>query len=164
MDALSRSDGTLKQLGLLLARLVLAWVFIRAALPKIEDPLAFAGSIEAFRLMEGPLALWVAIVLPWLELVVAVGLLTPWLRQACALTISGLLLLFISLHLSAWARGLDVNCGCFGLKESSPDYHWLILRNLGLLVLAVMLLWQWARAPRQATPSADAPAHDGPGA
>lgn len=143
MDALSRNDSTLKQLGLLLARLVLAWVFIRAALPKIEDPLAFAGSIEAFQLMEGTLALWVAIALPWLELVVAIGLLTPWLRQACALTISGLLALFIALHASAWARGLDVNCGCFGLSETSPDYRWLILRNLGLLLLSIALLWQW---------------------
>lgn len=130
----------LRSISLLLAQLVLAWVFIRAGLPKIEDPASFAASIEAYRIVGGSLVLWVALLLPWLELVLGIGLLTPWLKQVCSLTMAGLLLLFIGLHTSAWARGLDVNCGCFGLSEESPGYLWWILRNLGLLALCLFLL------------------------
>lgn len=131
---------SLRPMTLLLAQLVLAWAFIRAGLPKIEDPTSFAVSIEAYRVIGGSLALWVAILLPWLELVLGIGLLTPWLKQACSLTTAALLLLFIGLHASAWARGLDLNCGCFGLSEESPDYLGSILRNLGLLGLCLFLL------------------------
>lgn len=124
----------------LIARLVLASVFITAALPKIKDPAAFAASIEGFRLIGGSWAMATAIVLPWLELVLAIGLLTPWLRRASAWSIALLLGLFIALHLSAWARGLDIDCGCFGASASSPDYHWLVLRNLALLILTIYIL------------------------
>ncbi|MFP4156699.1 MAG: MauE/DoxX family redox-associated membrane protein [Opitutales bacterium] len=124
----------------LLARLVLAGVFVWAGLPKIADPINFASSIEAYQVIRGDLVLWVALLLPWLEVVLGIGLLTPWLKLACKLAMAGLLLLFIGLHTSAWARGLDVNCGCFGLSEESPDYLWWILRNLGLLALCGFLL------------------------
>ena len=130
----------LKGLFALVARLVLAWVFIRAGLPKVQDPAVFAVSIDGFRIMSGSLTLWVAVVLPWLELIIGIGLLTPWLRRASAWLIAALLGLFITLHASAWARGLDINCGCFGETADSPDYHWLILRNLGLLLIAIFLL------------------------
>lgn len=127
-------------LVLLVARLVLAWVFISAGLPKIQDPVAFAASIDGFRIISGSLTLWVAVVLPWLELIIGVGLLIPGLRRASAWTIMLLLGLFIALHGSAWIRGLDINCGCFGESADSPDYHWLILRNLAFLLVAIFIL------------------------
>jgi uncharacterized membrane protein YphA (DoxX/SURF4 family) len=125
---------------LLLARLLLCAVFINAALPKIADPVAFAASIDAYRVTSGALSMWVATILPWLELVIALGILSPWLLRSSALIIASLLSLFIALHASAWARGLDINCGCFGSGVDSPGYHWLILRNLGLLVVCVFVL------------------------
>lgn len=134
-----------KALLLLIGRLVLAWVFIWAAIPKLQDPVAFSASIEGFRIVSGSLAMWVAIILPWLELVVGLGLITPWLRQASACTMASLLLLFVALHASAWTRGLDINCGCFGESTESLGYHWLILRNLALLLITIFIL----RAPRR---------------
>jgi uncharacterized membrane protein YphA (DoxX/SURF4 family) len=124
----------------LIARLVLASVFISAALPKLKDPVAFAAAIDAYRTISGSWAMAAATVLPWLELIIAVGLLTPWLRRASAWIMALLLGLFIALHLSAWARGLNIDCGCFGESGSSPDYHWLILRNLALLLATVFIL------------------------
>lgn len=129
-----------KALTLLIARLILAWAFISAGLPKIQDPVAFSASIEGYRIIDGSLVVWVAIILPWLELIIGIGLLTPWLRRASTLTMTALLCLFIALHVSAWARGLDINCGCFGESTDSPDYHWLILRNLALLVVTIFVL------------------------
>ena len=124
----------------LLARLILAGVFVIAALPKIKDPIAFAAAIEGYRILSGSWAMAAATALPWLELIIAIGLITPWLRRASAWTIAGLLALFIALHLSAWARGLNINCGCFGESTDSPDYLWLILRNLALLLAALYVL------------------------
>ena len=124
----------------LLARLLLAGVFISAALPKIQDPLAFAVSIDGYRIISGSWAMAAATALPWVELVIAIGLLTPWLRRASAGIIAGLLALFISLHVSAWMRGLNINCGCFGSSAESPDYVWLILRNLALLITTLFIL------------------------
>lgn len=129
-----------KCLLLLIARLVLVWVFIRAGLPKVQDPVAFAASIDGYRVISGSLSMWVALFLPWLEIIISVGVLTPWLRRGSATIMALLLGLFIALHGSAWARGLDIECGCFGESTSSPDYHWLILRNLGLLLITIFVL------------------------
>ena len=46
----------------LLARLALAGVFVTAALPKIADPVAFASSVDAFRVIDSGLSDWVALV------------------------------------------------------------------------------------------------------
>ena len=142
-----------RQLFVLLARLALAGVFVTAALPKIEDPAAFASSVDAFRVIDSGLSGWVALCLPWLELVLGIGILLPVIRRASGALIGLLLLLFVTLHLSAWVRGLDISCGCFGAEtgEASADYRWLILRNL-LLLGAVILVHQQDRRNNNLAP------------
>ena len=136
---------------ILIGRLVISATFILAALPKIQDPAAFAVSVEGYRMVTANLAMWIALALPWLELVTGFGLLIPQIRRGSALVITLLLAVFIALHASAWARGLDINCGCFNAHESekTPDYFWLILRNIGLLTACIFVLirdWQhWVR-------------------
>jgi hypothetical protein len=67
--------------------------------------------------------------------------------QASAV-VSGLLLLaFIVGIASAWARGLQIDCGCFGgggqLGEGeTPQYLVEILRDIGLLALSALLVWR----------------------
>lgn len=131
-----------KAFFMLIARLILAGVLVMAALPKIQDPGAFANSVAAFRVIDLGLSSWVALVLPWLELVLGLGILMPFIRQTSCALIGLLLLIFIGLHLSAWVRGLDLRCGCFGADADAAgsDYRWLILRNLLLLGMAMLLL------------------------
>jgi uncharacterized membrane protein YphA (DoxX/SURF4 family) len=132
----------------LIARLLLVAVFIFAALPKIQDPVAFAASIEGFRLVSYDFAVWIALILPWLELVTGFGVLLPQIRRVSAVILALMLLVFIGLHASAWIRGLDITCGCFGVHEShtAPNYLLLILRNVGLLIACVCVLVQdWAQ-------------------
>jgi putative oxidoreductase len=142
-----------RQLFVLLARLALAGVFVTAALPKIEDPVAFASSVGAFRIIDSELSAWVALLLPWLELVIGLGILLPAIRRTSSILVGLLLLLFIALHLSAWMRGLDISCGCFGAEtgEASADYRWLILRNL-LLLGAVTVVHKQDRQNHNAAP------------
>ena len=104
--------------------------------------------MEGYRVVTGDLAVWVALALPWLELVAGFGLLIPQIRRGSALVIALLLFAFIILHASAWARGLDISCGCFSAHQSykTPDYLWLIFRNLGLLTVCGCVLirdWQY---------------------
>ena len=122
-----------KSLFVLIARLVLAGVFVMAALPKIDDPVTFA--VAAFRVIDLDLSAWVALFLPWLELVLGLGILIPSIRRSSAVLIGLLLFSFIALHASAWLRGLDISCGCFGYETGEPgtNYSWLIARNVVLL-------------------------------
>ena len=53
-----------KSLFVLIVRLVLAGVFVMAALPKIEDPLSFTNSVAAFQVIDLDLSAWVALFLP----------------------------------------------------------------------------------------------------
>ncbi len=126
---------------LLIARLVLAGIFTIAALSKIQAPIVFANSIVAFHVIGPELSKWVALLLPWLELVTALGLLVPWLRRSSGLCISLMLIVFIGLHTRAWIYGLDINCGCFGKEAAAQEfkYFWLIFRNCGLLVACAYL-------------------------
>ena len=131
---------------MLIGRLILSAAFILAALPKIQDPAAFAISVEGYRVVTANLAMWIALMLPWLELVAGFGLLIPQIRRGSNLIIALLLIVFIALHVSAWARGLDINCGCFNAHESekTPDYLWLVFRNIGLLTACIfMLIRDW---------------------
>jgi uncharacterized membrane protein YphA (DoxX/SURF4 family) len=45
---------------------------------------------------------------------------------------------------SAAARGLSIDCGCFGgggqVQAGATDYTWEILRDTGLLIVSVYLL------------------------
>jgi uncharacterized membrane protein YphA (DoxX/SURF4 family) len=56
-----------------------------------------------------------------------------------------LLAVFIAGIARAWARGLQIDCGCFGTggqlaAGESPTYGWEITRDIGFLILAGYLL------------------------
>jgi len=112
-----------------------------AALPKLQQPGLFAESIAGYRLFTPLSIAWIAITIPWLELIVGIGLLAPQTRRAAGILIASLLVVFIGLHTSAWLRGLDIACGCFGEHEANEvSYLWPILRNFTLFVAAVCVL------------------------
>lgn len=121
-----------------LARLVLAGVFLAAAAPKLLDPAAFAEAITKYQVFPDAAVNLIATVVPALELVGALALLTPW-RRGAALLLVGMLLAFTVLLAVSLARGLDLSCGCFG-TSSEPVSPLHLLRNLGLLALGALLL------------------------
>ncbi len=100
------------------ARLAVAAMFLLAGIPKLLDPVSFAKAITnyrvAFPIVGQDYIYAVAIVMPALELVAAMALLQPRWKKAGAAVCGGLLLLFIVLIGQAMARGLNIDCGCFG--------------------------------------------------
>lgn len=132
-------------------RFVLAVVFLFAAVPKLMDPAGFVTAIEGFRLVPRPVAWVTAFWLPWLEIVAAIGLLLIPTERAARLLYGGLLAVFLAILASAAARGLDVDCGCFGAgpEGTTSSIPGTMLRNFALL--AALLLS--ARKPSQPTAS-----------
>jgi uncharacterized membrane protein YphA (DoxX/SURF4 family) len=121
-------------------RITLGAVFIYAALLKIADPVAFAGSVAAYRILPYFASYLAAAVLPFLELVCGVLLVCGYRVKGGALIIAFLNLLFMTALASAIVRGLDIDCGCFkqGGSKTSP---WVALaRDSVFLAMAIFVL------------------------
>lgn len=137
--------------GEVVARYFLAMVFITAAFLKIPYPEQMRDAIVGFELVGGSWAVFGAYFFPWLELWAGVGLLWRPARPAAGLIIVGLLAVFMAVIIWAMARGVKLNCGCFGGYDPvllQGDNPWLLLvRDAGLMFLATVV---WLRSSKEA--------------
>ena len=132
------------------ARLGLAVVWAWAARAKILDPNGAVLSVRAYRLLPEALVHPVAWGLPFLELAVAVLLAAGVATRLAAATSTGMLLVFIAGIASAWARGLQIDCGCFSTggpaAVGAAQYLGELLRDTGLALVSIALVWRpWSR-------------------
>ncbi len=128
------------------ARLVTGGVWIWAGWLKLPHPEESVLAVRAYQLLPGDSATTVGHLLPVLEIVVG-GCLVLGLLTRGAATVSGLLFVaFIVGIASVWARGINIDCGCFGGGGYDPDatskYPWEIARDIGLLALSAYVVWQ----------------------
>ena len=84
--------------------------------------------------------------LPTVELLLGACLVLGVLVRWSGL-LSGLLLVAFIIGISSvWARGISIDCGCFGDGGADPDaisaYPWEIARDVGLLLLSAFLVWR----------------------
>ena len=122
-------------------------VFVLAAVFKIRDPGAFAVAIENYRLAPWWSVNLIALVLPWLEFLGGILLIAGFWRRESALLLTILLGVFLIGILSAMARGLDINCGCFIGADDRVGWG-LVARDMVLLAAAVILTVTSERSPR----------------
>lgn len=121
-------------------RISLGAIFIYAAVPKLADPVAFAGSVANYQILPYFWNYLAAAVLPFLELICGVLLVTGFRVRTGALIIAAMNLAFIAALVSVIARGLDIDCGCFkqGGSKTSP---WLALaRDVVFLAMTALVL------------------------
>jgi len=119
-----------------LCEIVTGVIFAWAGLSKIGDLAAFAVQIHNFRIMPVTLENLAAITLPWIEIVIALSLILGIRSRDAARTALALLVVFTLAVVSAVARGLDIECGCFGTADAS-HVGWLkIAENLGMIAVA----------------------------
>jgi uncharacterized membrane protein YphA (DoxX/SURF4 family) len=127
---------------------VVAWafgaIFIWAGWLKVRDPAQFLVSIRGYRLLPDPFAAWVALALPWLEIFAGLSVLTGWLRRGGLLLLNASLVVFGIALLTAWARGLDIDCGCFGSGKGTTTIVEALVRDAVLLAAG----WWLARRVR----------------
>lgn len=121
-------------------RLILAGVFVGAGAIKAMDPQAFAIEIGHYRLLPLPLTLLAGVYLPWLELTCGIAVLFRFRQRAALLILASLCLLFCAAMASAWGRGLDINCGCFG-KATTTTLPIAFIRSFALGSIALYLLY-----------------------
>lgn len=132
----------MKAVVLWLLRLGLAGVFGYAGVMKLQDPAGFANEIAGYRMLPAVVEAWLALYLPWLEIAIGVGVLLPWTMRGAALLQVGLMGVFIVALSLAWARGLDITCGCFGSEAKAANYPWLIGRDVVFLIgSGFVLIW-----------------------
>ena len=129
--------------------LVLGGVFLYAAHDKVLDARPLMTIIWNYRILPpGPVNL-MAIYMPWMELLVGLGLLTGFKRRAAAFWATGLLLVFTAALMVNAVRGIDVACGCFSTSATETNNAWLlVLRDMPMLAAA---LWMLLLPPRGAT-------------
>lgn len=119
---------------------VIGVFFLASGVLKLVDPVEFARAILRYRIVGEELAAVLALVVPWTEIVASFGLVVKSWRPA-ALTLVGAMLVVFELALaSAWIRGLDIECGCFGSSVGS-SVEFAFFRNIPLLAATGWLIW-----------------------
>lgn len=129
----------------LAARLVVGGVWIYAGAIKLPDPYGSVQAVRAYQLLPSSAAEFVGYLLPVLEAVVGFALVVGLLTRGAAAISALLFVAFIIGIASVWARGIEIDCGCFGGGGAEPgassQYPWEIARDVGLLLLSLFLVW-----------------------
>ncbi len=135
-----RSDALTARVGVKLVGLM----FVLASLHKIASPAQFAGIVDNYQVLPSLFVNFVAVVLPWVELLCGLLLLASVARGGAALVLAGLTFVFILAISFNIARGLDFDCGCFGSGHTPP---WrLLVRDIGLLLCCVPAFFAGAQS------------------
>jgi uncharacterized membrane protein YphA (DoxX/SURF4 family) len=129
---MSSSQSKAVKAVVLILRIALGLVFIYAAYTKLSESWRlFAAGIASYEVLPMWAVQLLARTLPWFELLVGVLLIVGrWLRVSTVAT-SALLLVFFSLMVRAYVKGMTIDCGCFGPGEA---ISWkTLLRDGGML-------------------------------
>jgi len=125
--------GLLYALTAAMAGQFVAWVFLLAGIAKLLSPAKTVAAIQAYLNVPSPAARFLAIVLPWCEIVLALSLLVGLAAPYSSIGAVLLLVLFSTAQVSALLRGKDMNCGCFGTL-STRRLSWMnVIANVVLI-------------------------------
>ena len=136
--------GTATPWLLPVVRLVLGGVWLWAGLAKLTDPLGSVRAVQAYELLPSSLAETVGYALPAVEVVIGLALVLGVMTRGAAVLSAVLFLAFVVGIASVWARGMEIDCGCFGGggpdPDASSDYPFEIARDLALLAGSLLLV------------------------
>ncbi|MDQ3790833.1 MAG: DoxX family membrane protein [Actinomycetota bacterium] len=124
----------------LLVRVGLAAVWLVSGAIKVSDLNQTYVAVQAYDLLPSGAVSVVAAGLPFLELVLGVLLLAGLGTRLVAIASAVVLVAFIFGVAQSWARGLTIDCGCFGgggqVAADETNYPQEIARDVGFLLLA----------------------------
>lgn len=124
-----------------LLRLGLGGLFIYAGVAKLGDLQQFYLDVHHFELTPSDVSMVLAMFLPWLEVAVGVALVTRRLYLGAISICAGMSLVFLVAIASAWWRGLDITCGCFGSETNATNFPRHLALNGAMLAAALGLGW-----------------------
>jgi uncharacterized membrane protein YphA (DoxX/SURF4 family) len=128
----------------LVARLVTGGVWIVAGALKLPHPADSVRAVRAYDLLPEAVVPVVGNLLPVVEVAIGLCLVLGVMVRGMSVVSALLFVAFIVGISSAWARGLSIDCGCFGGGGEIPDaaekYPGEIARDVGLLALSLWLV------------------------
>ena len=132
----------------LICRIVLAAVWLYAGLIKLIEAGGARDAIIGYRIFPAGWVSFLGYLLPATEVTLGLLLLIGLFTRLAAI-VSGLLMLaFVAGIASVWARGYNIDCGCFGgggdITGSGRNVRYTkeIGRDLGLALLSAWLVWR----------------------
>ncbi|HLS40195.1 MAG TPA: MauE/DoxX family redox-associated membrane protein [Ornithinicoccus sp.] len=135
----------------LVARVALGGMLLVAGLLKVGDLTGSVQSVIAYELFPYEVSRLIGTALPVVEIALGVLLLLGLLTRPVALVGGLLMLAFIAGVASAWARGLSIDCGCFGdggpVAPEDTRYLEEIVRDVLLVLAAARLVVRSSATP-----------------
>jgi uncharacterized membrane protein YphA (DoxX/SURF4 family) len=128
-----------KTILLFLIRFVLGALFLYTGFIKIREPVAFAGSVAAYKLLPYTGNYLVAAILPWIEALSGLILISGYRIKSAVALLMLLNTIFMIALVTVIYRGLNIDCGCFrqGGQATSP---WMALgRDIVIFVFLGIL-------------------------
>ncbi len=128
----------------LVARLLVGGVLVVAGYLKVGNIAKSKMAVRAYEVLPISIANLLGEILPWLEigagLLLILGVAVKW----SSIFAAALMFIFVAAIAQAWARGLSIDCGCFGgggqVAPGKTRYLQEILRDLGLAITALYLI------------------------
>jgi len=143
----------------LACRLTLGGVLFAAGYLKVGKTEISQMAVRSYELLPIPVANFLGLTLPFFEVVIGLLLIVGAATRVVAVLGGFTMFIFIIAIAQAWARGLNIDCGCFGgggaVDPGQTRYLQEILRDAGLVAMALFLTRYPAtkfsidRAPRQ---------------
>ena len=122
-------------------RFIIGCTFIYASIDKINDPKTFSDLIDNFHISPLFISNIIALILPWLELLCGISLITGFLLPSSIIIIMMSLCWFIFILSQAIFRGIDTQCGCFKVEDITTNTNFkieLIKRVVEDVILLLM--------------------------
>ncbi|MGA2478402.1 MAG: MauE/DoxX family redox-associated membrane protein [Spirochaetia bacterium] len=134
-----RAPEGLPWLGLAI-RIGAAAVWIVAGAAKLPDMDGFRTLVERYGILPHVLAAPFAFLLPFVEIALGLYLAVGLFVRGTAAAGTALFAVFLAAQATAWARGLNLDCGCFGAAVQTKVGPLTMLRDLGLGVPTFLML------------------------
>lgn len=122
-------------------RVFLGGLFIYSSIDKVGDPRGFGVAIRGYEILPIAVTNLFALSVAWGELVAGILLLVGIQTRKAAAAILWLLLSFVIAITITIAKGIAVDCGCFGNEGGHSTGYMLVVRNLFLMTAAVMVIY-----------------------
>ena len=128
------------------ARLFLGVVLIYAGAAKVGKPLTSERAVQAYELFPSDIASWIGLALPFVEIALGVLLVLGLFTRPVAIASTLLMVAFVIGISQAWARGLTIDCGCFGgggqIGANETKYPQEIARDVAFALAGAWLWWR----------------------
>jgi len=126
---------------LIILRLIVGGFFVFASLDKLMNQEAFARAIYNYKFLPDIFINIFAIIIPYIELIAGLLLIAGIFKRGSSFLISFMLVIFIIALSQAYAKGLDINCGCFSLETvgQKDDILLRIVEDILLLIASIII-------------------------